>query len=219
MSAEVEALVQALRAHRPVLDRTFDQVFLAEHRGWSRDHWTPVEVAQRAMAWLACGKGEAILDVGAGGGKLCLIGALSCAARFVGLEQRPELVQCAQRAAKLLRVERQIEFRRAGLDAVDWLRFAGVYLYNPFGELLLVPDDRHAFASEEPRSTFARREAYDRHVEEVQRRLDELRPGTRVVTYHGFGGQMPRGFEQMGREVIARGPLELWIKRGPGRTP
>ncbi len=219
MSAETEAVAGRLRAHQPVIDAQFDAVFPDELRPWSRDHWTPVAVAQRACAWLACGPKDVVLDVGAGAGKFCLVGALSCEASFVGLERRPALVRAAERAARALRVDRRIRFDHSSVLAIDWTRFAGVYLYNPFGELLLALDARHAAEPDEPRSVHQRRLAYDHGVAEVERRLAELTPGTRVVTFHGFGGQMPLGFELMGREIIARGPLELWIKRGPGRTP
>jgi len=52
----------------------------------------------------------------------------------------------------------------------------------------------------------------------VERRLAAARPGTRVVTYHGFGGEMPPGFERVRRDADE---LSLWIRtrpRSPART-
>src|SRR5258708_32599839 len=68
-------------------------------RALSGQHWTPVAVAARAADLLTRAGATRILDVGAGVGKFCIVGALSTAAEFVGVERREGLVQVARRAA------------------------------------------------------------------------------------------------------------------------
>ena len=46
----------------------------------------------------------------------------------------------------------------------------------------------------------------------TQERLAQAPPGTRVVTFHGMGGDMPDGYERILREFQDIGFLELWIK-------
>ena len=41
--------------------------------------------------------------------------------------------------------------------------------------------------------------------------------GARVVTFHGFGGEMPSSFELVFGEVIGEGQLALWVKQPVGR--
>src|SRR5262249_15946045 len=54
-------------------------------------------------------------------------------------------------------------------------------------------------------------------VAATEARLAELEPGTRVVTFHGFGGEMPPGLALAELEEIEGGELALWVKRGgPG---
>jgi len=56
------------------------------------------------------------------------------------------------------------------------------------------------------------------YVDAVCRRLSIATQGTRVVTYHGFGGHMPRGFRLASREKAGSDELELWIKDVPTPT-
>jgi len=44
--------------------------------------------------------------------------------------------------------------------------------------------------------------------------LGRARVGTRVVTYHGFGGVMPDSYRLALRERCYSGLLELWVKTG-----
>ena len=46
----------------------------------------------------------------------------------------------------------------------------------------------------------------------AQERLAEAPSGTRVVTFHGMGGDMPDGYERVLQEFQDIGFLELWIK-------
>jgi 2-polyprenyl-3-methyl-5-hydroxy-6-metoxy-1,4-benzoquinol methylase len=67
-------------------DRAFDELVPSEVRHLSPTHWTPVEIAIRAASLLAPTEDLRILDIGAGVGKLCAIGARSSSAIWVGIE-------------------------------------------------------------------------------------------------------------------------------------
>ena len=166
-------------------------------------HWTPVDVALRAAALLAPGHCARVLDVGSGVGKVCLIGAATTSATWFGIEQDADMVGAANTAAGQMRIERRARFIHGDLDAVDWTTFDAFYLFNPFAEIL------HASAGD----ALTRRERYVASIDFVQRRLADTAPGTRVVTYHGFGGEMPLGFDLIHREAAREDELQLWIKR------
>ena len=53
------------------------------------------------------------------------------------------------------------------------------------------------------------------HVARTEAGLADLAVGTRVVTYQGFGGEMPGSYALAGMETVGDGQLALWIKR-PG---
>jgi SAM-dependent methyltransferase len=185
-----------------VRDHEFDALYPRWVRVLSRRHWTPVEVALRAVELLVDGKPNArILDVGSGPGKFCLVGALAGAGTFVGMERRPELVEIASNVARRLGVGERTEFGTGDAFVLDWARFDGVYLFNPFADDLGSVVDRMAVW---PRFAEA--------VGAANKQLARLPRGARVVTYHGYGGPFPPGFERTVSERRGSGPLDLWIK-------
>jgi len=53
---------------------------------------------------------------------------------------------------------------------------------------------------------------YDRYIKMTQDRLAQAPSGTRVVTFHGMGGDMPDGYERVLQEFQDIGLLDLWVK-------
>lgn len=76
---------------------------------------------------------------------------------------------------------------------MDWGGFDGIYFYNPF------------FGDEIS-------------IRRAEKKLWELRPNARVITYHGFGGSMPDGFRLLAQEPAGTGQLEVWASGCCRRT-
>lgn len=201
------ALLAALRGRVAIDDAAFDRLYPDAVRRLSIVHWTPVSVALRAAALLAPIAGMRVLDVGAGAGKLCCLGAVVHGGTWHGIERDPALVEVAAATAHRLGIARCTRFVAGDALAADWRGFDSVYLYNPF-------------ESQRFGGGFARAAAgagYAEQVAAAEARLGELAPGTRVVTFHGFGGEMPPGFALATLEEVDGGELALWIKRSrPG---
>jgi SAM-dependent methyltransferase len=202
-------LRRALLERASVGDDEFDRLYPAPLRRASTLHWTPVRVATRAADLFARYGTSRVLDVGAGVGKFCIVGAARTATRFIGLERRVHLVEAARRAAEKVRVG--VDFIAGDLDDVRWEAFDGYYLYNPFYEHLCAPGERVDSTVELSRS---------RYLIDVERTISGLERaliGTRVVTFHGFGGPMPVDYELVRRSPEGNDVLELWIKRERAR--
>ncbi|HMG25065.1 MAG TPA: hypothetical protein VK607_27195, partial [Kofleriaceae bacterium] len=147
---------------------------------------------------------------GAGAGKLCCLGAVVHAGTWHGIERDPALVAVAIEAARCLGVERCTSFAAGDALDADWRGFDSVYLYNPF--------ESQRFGGGFTRA--AEGAGFAEQVAATEARLAGLAPGARVVTFHGFGGEMPPGFALAEIEEVEGGELALWIKRarpGPGR--
>jgi len=87
------AVLEDLRAGRPVKDPDLDRIYPDDIRALSSKFWTPVNVAREAARLLLPeGKGR-VLDVGAGVGRFCLVGALTTEGEFIGVEHRLSLVE------------------------------------------------------------------------------------------------------------------------------
>lgn len=193
-----------LKQGNPVLDEEFDLVYPPGVRKLSEDHWTPVEVAVRAAELLAPNSNYSVLDVGSGCGKFCTVAGLSSRADFAGIEQRPHLVTVARDAIKKFK-SNNITFNLGNMTEFNWSQFDSFYLFNPFYEnrLKLAKLDETIILSHEK---------YDLYVNAVNAKLSQAKLNTRVVTYHGYGGQPPDSYKLKEKEESGSHYLELWIK-------
>jgi len=180
-------------------DAAFDALVPPELRHLSNMHWTPLHVAVQAAKLLAPQPGARVLDIGAGVGKLCSIGALCTQAHWTGVEQQAPLVAAAAQLAKSFGVADRTTFIHGDAFSLAWSDYDALYFFNPF-ELPLFP--------REPSDSFRV------SIAETERRLAALRSGTRVVTLYGFGGKMPDGFELIRHERISPsdGDLACWMR-------
>ncbi|HEY4180351.1 MAG TPA: methyltransferase domain-containing protein [Kofleriaceae bacterium] len=170
-------------------------------------HFTPLEVARRAARLLAPRRNTTVLDVGSGAGKFCIEAArVVPTARFVGIEWRRPLVKIAAHLARAAAVS-NVEFIHGDALDLDWSEYDAFYLYNPFAEQAC----REPFVIDTSIALDPRN--FGLYVKTVSKRLADARPGTRVVTYHGFGGPLPEAYRLDHWEDVGSGPLELWIKR------
>jgi SAM-dependent methyltransferase len=194
-----------LRAGGTASDDEFDQVYDDWCRWLSPCYWTPVEVARRAAQLLTAGGRRRVLDVGSGVGKFCIVGALTTKAQFIGVEQRPPLVTAAHNAAVSFGA-RGARFVDGDFETVDFGTFDAFYLFNPFEEHIagVVPIDNTVELS-------PLRFRY--YVVALVRKLEEARPGTRVLTYFGHGGPDLPGYRLLGKEKAGDDVLVLWERK------
>ena len=197
-------ILAALRWRSAVSDRVFDRIYPTGVRRLSSVHWTPVAVALRAAAWLAPEPGARVLDVGAGPGKVCCIGAAARGGTWHGVERDPALVEVANAAAKLLDLQGSTMFSAGEMEVVDWRSFDSLYFYNPFAAILF---------GEAPFAKAVRWSMLTDQIARTEAHLAELSIGTRVVTFEGFGGDMPDGYLLTHTETIDDRRLALWIKQ------
>ena len=190
-------------------DDTFDDQLPAHLHTKSSVHFTPVAVAQFAVRLLAPTPGTRVLDVGSGAGKFCLVAAQAQpATRFVGVEYRERLVTVAAELAARNGLA-NVEFVHADAFNLDWADFDAFYFFNPFGEQL-----HHGYWFLDLTIEFCPAN-YVKWVSAVRERLGQARIGTRVVTYHGFGGPAPMGYAMISEHTYGSDRLELWVKMRP----
>ncbi|MEW5977090.1 MAG: class I SAM-dependent methyltransferase [Acidobacteriota bacterium] len=201
---EARRTFERLRLGSQVWNNQFDRMLPAAWRRLSLLHWTPVSVARRAAQLLVRGPATRVLDVGSGPGKFCLVGALATEGHFTGVEQRLHLVEFSKALVRLYDIPR-VRFVCANAEDLDWSEFDAFYFYNPFYEN--VDPDKKIDEGVRLSPTL-----YGRYVTMVQERLAAAPPGTRVVTYHGMGGDLPRGYQRILQELHESGLLELWVR-------
>jgi len=182
-----------------VTDGAFDSHLPVQERRNSARCWSPVRVATLAARWLGVEGAKSILDVGAGAGKFCVVAAASSSLRFTGIERRADLVGVASRLAGTFGVTERARFVAGELTDVDWARFDGLYLYNPFIECfeeVVTSDDARA--------------RYEEDVCRIEHVLAVLPQGTTLVTFNGYGGRIPDSWDLLHAVTIAAARLRLW---------
>jgi hypothetical protein len=102
------------------------------------------------------------------------------------------------------------DFAHGTLDDEDASRIDGIYLFNPFAENVTRAEDQLDASVELNEGRFWR------DIASAERFMDAARVGTRVVTYCGWGGEMPPGYRLKRREERA-GTIELWVKTDDAR--
>lgn len=205
-SPSAARIAETLRARRPLRDAVFDRLLPRDLRLASSQHWSPIEVATRASAWLDSLGVEDLVDIGSGPGKFCVVAALSGRARYVGIEQRERLVLTARNLARTLGVEDRVTFIQGTFGKIPPPEASAYYLYNPFGENLY---ERSEYLDDHVELTFER---YYRDVAHVKRLLYNVRVGTYVMTYNGFGGRVPACFDEVFIDREMPNVLRIWKK-------
>jgi predicted RNA methylase len=195
--------IEQIRRGLAVTDRAFNRIYPEEIRRQSAQFWTPIIVARRAAAQLTATGATRILDVGAGVGKLCILGALTTPATFTGVEHRAHLVEIGRAAIHALGIPRA-HLLHGTLASVDFDAYDGFYFYNPFEENVFSPEKR---LDESVPLSEERRRA---DVALVEQALARAKVGTRVVTFYGFGGQMPATYRALPEETRGTAFLRLW---------
>lgn len=192
-------------------DSAFDRFLPDDLRVRSALHWTPQDVAVRAATWVDDLGIGTVVDIGSGVGKFCIAAALSGKATYVGIEQRVRLVNESRRLVERFGLEARVRFIHGTLGSTYLPSAEAYYMYNPFGENLFGAEgqiDGDVELSED---------RYQRDVRAAERMLAEVPRGTFLITYNGFGGQVPPTFRRVRVARDLPNVLLVWEKLGISR--
>lgn len=169
-------------------DESFNQLLPDHLREVAAKHWTPVDVAIKAAKFLDTHTGVRILDIGSGAGKFCFIAAYYHPdTHFTGVEQRVELIAFCNELKNRLGLS-NIEFVHGNIKDFDISLYDHFYFYNSFYENIPGTQkiDYKVSYSES---------LYNYYNLVLYKKLNKTPVGTRLVTYHSLGQEVPQGFE------------------------
>lgn len=200
-------LIERLQASEPpVDDLEFDQILPPLHRFLSPVQWTSIAVAQEIASWLRPYGNKKFLDAGSGVGKLCILLRFLTDLEIYGVEQRPNLVRISQEIVKVNDLH-GLNFAAGNIQDTHFADYDIVYLYNPFqehvcySETLLIDktielDKKHFFE----------------YTAKISTELKTLKKGSVLITFHGYGGKVPKSWTLKYNQFIDAGFLSMWIK-------
>ena len=184
-------------------DRVFNSLYPKPIQEVAEKHWTPLAVAEKAAAFLAASPDAKVLDIGSGSGKFCLTAAYNHPlSLFYGIEQRANLVALSTDLAEKLKLD-NVFFICENITNVDFSAYDSFYFYNSFYENITGTQkiDFSVKYSEE---------LYNYYNRYLYKQLTKKPAGTRLVTYHSFGSEIPAGFEVVHTDYNEF--LKFWIK-------
>ena len=184
-------------------DLNFNALYPLPIRSVAEKHWTPIEVAMKAAAFLAVSPEEKVLDIGSGSGKFCLTAAhFHPLINFYGIEQRPDLVNLCNNLKEKLKLT-NVSFICDNIINLEFKNYDHFYFYNSFYENIEGTQkiDYNVAYSER---------LYDAYNRYLYRQLKKKPSGTRLVTYHSFGSEIPKEYEVV--QTAYEDYLKFWIK-------
>jgi 16S rRNA G966 N2-methylase RsmD len=164
-----------------------------------------VEVVLSILELLNLNEGAKVLDVGSGSGKFCLVGALNSTASFFGVEQRQSLVKMAKQLAAAFDLD-NASFIYGNAVQLDWSDFDVIYLFNPYYENIMDESLRIDL------DVKVGQDKYKSYITETINKLSQLNVGTKIVTYYGFGQELPDNFKLITSIPTGASQIDLWIK-------
>jgi predicted RNA methylase len=202
--ATVHRITAALRSRGPALDRDFDQFLPPDLRLASPTYWSRLAIARRASEWIDELGIQSVVDVGSGAGKFCVAAALAGDATYVGVEQRSRLVHAARRLADVFGVANRAAFIHGTFGRTPLPTAEAYYLFNPFGENVFGPEEH---LDSDVELSEAR---YLRDITAAEEFLGGVSRGTYLLTYNGFGGQVPPTFREIRIDRELPNVLHMW---------
>ena len=184
-------------------DEKFNSLYPPQIQQVAKKHWTPLEVAKQAAAFIAISPDEKVLDIGSGAGKFCLTAAhYHPHVPIYGIEQRAELVDLCNGLKEKLQLD-NVNFIHGNISLMQLDAYDHFYFYNAFYENVTGTEkiDDNIVYSEK---------LYDYYNRYLYRQLDKKPQGTRLVTYHSFGSEVPPGFTLLSSGFDDY--LKFWVK-------
>lgn len=183
-------------------DEEFDSLYPVKIRKVSGTHWTPVDVAKNAIAFLNVKGKQAVLDLGSGAGKFCLVAAANSDAIITGVEQRENLVQLSRKLAAKYQVL-NVNFIHDDLQNIGFGSYDAFYFFNSFEENINLADKLD-------KDNQINLDLYQGYIKLINDKFSGLPKLTRIVTYCGEAKEIPDCYRLV--KSGSKGKLRFWEK-------
>ncbi|MGE0631999.1 MAG: class I SAM-dependent methyltransferase [Pseudobdellovibrionaceae bacterium] len=199
-------VIEQIRSGKAIEETEFDQIFPPYYQFQSTIHWSSIEVARQISEWINPLNRKSLVDIGCGVGKLCLLLRILTNYEIFGIEQRPKLVEIANKIIKV-NCLKNISITQMNMLDLNWDLHDIYYLYNPFQEH--IADEDHSIIEKDIEFDAKN---YAHYTSEVFRQLTLAKPGKVLITFHGYGGRVPSSWRMVASRHMENGNLTMWVK-------
>lgn len=198
-------LAKIKREKKPFFtDLDFDQYLPPRLQKLSSSQWTPLFVIKEIVQMIKTHSISHIYDLGSGVGKFSILVSLLGEIQVTGFEQRKELLDLAQ-ALKIKFKANLVEFSHLDFLELDFSHFDAIYCFNPLYETM---STKFSIDEETPKSSIL----YIQKILKLKSNFLNMQKGSKIITYHGFGGIMPKEFKLITKRKNYFGEIEVWEK-------
>lgn len=195
-------LFKYISAEIDIDDSEMDKIYPEQFKEIAYIHFSPVEVCIRAARFLAAKTGTKVLDIGSGVGKFCMIGAVCTKSHFTGVEYRKSLHDVSIQLVEDYGL-RNIEFKFANIDTIEFQDYNAFYFYNSFYEN--IPPFEPVTDEVELHN-----DLYSKYSSYVFNQLSSMPIGTKLATYHCSESIAPPSYSLVNSEFDDK--LKFWKK-------
>lgn len=190
-------------------DQDFDGLYPKDIQNLSETHWSSIKAIKTAIAFFSSilPPQAKILDVGSGVGKFCIYGSLISDFNFTGVEKRKRLFDISTEIASKLQ-NNQVSFMCCDALSLDWDKFDGIYIYNPFYEHKIPLNTEFRIDDEIEYSE----NTYDFYTRKIYKKLRLLKSGSLVVAFNGYGAHFPKDYVEKFYKKVDNIDMSLWQK-------
>lgn len=195
---------QRLAVGEPMTDLVWDSFLPEKFRTVSPYQWTPISVIVTSWEYLQEEKVTSIVDLGSGVGKFCLnLGKLS-KDRFpiLGMEDRIELYQIAESLKDKWKT-REVKFEHRNFLEEFPYEYSHYYCFNPLYETMKAS---HSIDGTKDKSALL----FIHNLQTLKNHFLNCKIGTKLITYHGFGGSVLPGFKVLLKKELEFGEWMVW---------
>lgn len=188
----------------PMTDALWDSCLSQKFQILSAYQWTPISVIERTWKYLSLDRVTSLVDLGSGVGKFCIHLSLlsNHSIDILGLEDREELVDVSESLKKHWDVSK-VQFRKENFLKQFPEGHSHYYCFNPLYETM---KGSHSIDLQKQKSA----NQFLKDLQTLKQNLLLLKPKTKLITFHGFGGNSLTGFRIVLKEEIAGGEYLIW---------
>lgn len=183
-------------------DEDFDKYLPTKLKSLSSSQWTSISVLKEIAKNLDKYSIQEIYDLGSGVGKFCIISSLLAQTSVIGIEKRPDLLQISEELKRKFGAK-NTKFILGDFLDLDFSNIGAVYCFNPLYETM---SNKHNIDATQKKSALL----FIQNIIQLKTKFLEMKKGSKIITYHGFGGIMPKEFQKLERIQLELGDMEIW---------